>query len=774
MFSFFFRFSHENIPSIELGIPNSTAHINCHKYRGSESCHVSARVVFGASVIVGDDDFQNILSSRLTFVDKSMLIKEFVESSDFVSLILRPRRFGKTTNLSMLKHFFKISHSQEENDISKKLFEKLKISAEKEIMQKFFAQNPVIHISLKDLDGETWNKMIAELRILVAEIYGEHRYLINNLYPDEQRKYQKLLEEDSTESQLKFSLKALSMYLQRHFKKKCIVLVDEYDSPMERAYNKGYFRVANDFFKDMFSSLLKSNSENVAKAMFVGILRIAKSGYLSGLNNITIYPFHQDHEDLSPLYLDKFGFTSDEVELLLSLRKNLQINNVQSWYDGYISGGSIHLYNPWSIIRLLSRGTLRAYWTDTGSTQTLEKYLWKASSSFKESVEKLLKGEYITNVKIQDDLQYSHLNENRDLAIWTLLYYAGYLTINSENHLFIPNDEVRSEWHRWVVNVPFFTKGVTIESMLDRLLDGDLDSFKKEFEQVIADTLSFYDVGGSQSGENAEFVYNAFCLGMFVNARNRGFTVLSNRESGYGRYDIAIFPESGGYEIAIIIEFKVVKKNNNLVDVARKGLDKIEEKQYRAGLHKNTKKLLELGIAFEGKKACVLGHLLNRTDEEKIFQQQHQHSLNFQKREPLLSEANTLSFYDVGGSQSGENAEFVYNAFCLGMFVNARNRGFTVLSNRESGYGRYDIAIFPESGGYEIAIIIEFKVVKKNNNLVDVARKGLDKIEEKQYRAGLHKNTKKLLELGIAFEGKKACVLGHLLNRTDEGTWISD
>ncbi|CAG8618400.1 4491_t:CDS:10, partial [Diversispora eburnea] len=587
-------------------VPNSIAHINCcHKYGvvmlGSDFEPYAknlnnARVVFGASVIIGDDNFQNIISSRLTFVDKSMLVKEFIESSDFVSLILRPRRFGKSTNLSMLKHFFKIPYSQGENDVNKKLFEKLKISTECEIMQKHFEQYPIIHISLKDLNAETWNDMISELRILVAEIYGEHYHLINNLRPHEQTIYQQILERTCNISELKFSLKALSMYLRRHYKKKCIVLIDEYDSPMERAYNKGYYEVANDFFKGMFSSLLKSNSENVAKAMLVGVSRIAKSGFLSGLNNLKVYPLHKEHQ--FSLYLDKFGFTSDEVKLLLPLCKNLQINDARNWYDGYIAGGTIHLYNPWSIVNLLSDGILRNYWTETGSTQTLEKCIWKASSSFKESVEKLLK---------------------------------GYLNINSENHLFIPNDEIRSEWHRWVVNVPFFTKGQTIASMLDCLLGGNLDSFKKEFEQVIVDTLSFYDVGGSHSGENAEFVYHAFCLGMFANARDRGFTVLSNRESGYGRYDIAIFSESGGYEIAIIIEFKVVKKNKNLVDMARQGLDQIKEKQYQAGLHKDTKKLLEIGIAFEGKKACVLGHLLHRT-EEATTSASLLHSLTFQKR----------------------------------------------------------------------------------------------------------------------------------------------
>ncbi|CAG8684354.1 13672_t:CDS:2, partial [Racocetra persica] len=401
----------------------------------------------------------------------------------------------------------------------------------------------------------------------------------------------------STESQLSFALQEFSMYLRQYYKKQCIVLIDEYDSPMECAYNKGYYEVANEFFKGMFSSLLKSNDENVAKAMLVGVLRIAKSGFLSGLNNITIYPFHQEnYEDSSPLYVDKFGFTSDEVELLLSLRKNLQINDVQKWYDGYISGGSTHLYNPWSIIRLLSRGILCAYWTDTGSTQTLEKCLWRASCSFKESVEKLLKGESITNTKVQDDLRYLHLDQCQDLAIWTLLYYAGYLTMNSEKYLVIPNKEIRSEWHNWVTNVPFFTHGQTITSMLNNLLLGNLDLFSKEFKNMIVDTLSFYDVSGSNSGKNAENIYHAFCLGVFANARDRGFIVHSNREDGFER-------------------FKVVRDKKTLHDMAQEGLTQIEEKQYRVGLEKHVKKLLEIGIAFEGKKACVLGHLLHRTEE---------------------------------------------------------------------------------------------------------------------------------------------------------------
>ncbi|RHZ77833.1 hypothetical protein Glove_172g41 [Diversispora epigaea] len=401
------------------------------------------------------------------------------------------------------------------------------------------------------------------------------------------------------------------MYLRQHYKKQCIVLIDEYDSPMECAYNEGYYKEANYFFKDMFSSLLNNNDENVVKAMLVGVLRIAKSGFLSGLNNLKVCPLHK--ERLSPLYLDKFGFTSDEVELLLSLCKNLQIDDVRKWYDGYIAGGIIHLYNPWSIINLLSDGILSTYWTDTGSTQTLKNLLWKTSSSFKESVEKLLKGEYVADIEIQDDLQYLDLDQFEDSAIWILLYYAGYLTMNSEKKLGIPNKEIRSEWHKWVINVPFFTKKKTITSMLNNLLQGNLDLFSKEFENMIVDTLSYYDIITS-SGKNAEYIYHVFCLGMFANARNQGYIVRSNRETGYERYDVKIVPKPGVNGTAIIIEFKIRDKKS-LHDTAQEGLFQIEKKQYRVGLEENVKKLLEIGIAFEGKKACVLGHLLYRTDK---------------------------------------------------------------------------------------------------------------------------------------------------------------
>ncbi|RHZ81130.1 hypothetical protein Glove_123g161 [Diversispora epigaea] len=519
-------------------------------------------VVFGASVIVGDDDFKNIIISRLTFVDKSMLVKEFTESSDFASLILRPRRFGKSINLSMLNCFFKIPYSQEENDINRKLFENLKISNEKEIMQNHFAQYPVIYITLKELTAHsgTWDKMMIRLRVLMANIYGEHRYLIKSLYSDEQRRYQKILDRDPTypELELVSALQELSTYLRQHYKKQCIVLIDEYDSPMECAYNKGYY---------------ESNSENVAKAMLVDILPIAKSG----LNNLMVYK----KVDLY-LYVDKFGFTSNEVELLSSLR------------------GIIHLYNPWSIIRLLSLGKLNSYWTDTGSSQTLEKCLWKTSSSFKESVENLLKGERITDIKIKDDFQYSYLGQYKDEDIWTHLYYAGYLTMNSEKHLVILNEEIHSEWHKWIINAPFFTQNNTIESMLKELLNGNLKSFKKKFEEMIVDTLSYHDVGGSLSGKNAEYVYHAFCLGMFVHAHDLGYIVHSNREAGMGRYDMGIVPKSGSsvYMIWLMKDYAKLKK-----------------KQYRVGFQESIKRLLEIGIVFEGKNACVSGHLLHRTEE---------------------------------------------------------------------------------------------------------------------------------------------------------------
>ncbi|CAG8569181.1 10148_t:CDS:2, partial [Scutellospora calospora] len=289
----------------------------------------NTRVVFSASVAVRKDNFETIISDYLTFVDKSMLIKEFIESLDF-------------------------------------------------------------------------DKIIEKLKLLIAEIYREHYYLIKNLYPDELRKYQSFLNEDSTESQLEFSLKMLSKYLRQHYKKKYIVLIDEYDFLMECAYNKRYY---------------ESNDENIAKAMLV-----------------------ENHKDSSSLYVDKFGFTSDEM-----------------------------------------------------------------------------------------------------------------------------------------INVPFFTKGQTITSILNNLLHGNLDLFSKEFENMIVDTLSFYEVRGSNSGKNVEYVYYAFCLGVFTNVCDRGFIVYSNCEAGFRRYNVKIIPKLGVNEIAIIIEFKVVLDKKSLYDMTQEGLLQIEE-----------------------------------------------------------------------------------------------------------------------------------------------------------------------------------------------------
>ncbi|CAG8661220.1 10533_t:CDS:2, partial [Dentiscutata heterogama] len=356
----------------------------------------NTRVVFGATIAIGKDNFESIIGDRLIFVDKSMLIKEFIKSSDFISLILRPRHFGKSTNLSILNHFF------------------------------------------KNLTPETWDEMTTLLRN--ASII-----------------------KDIIELQMIF-LKAWFHHIEG-----------------------------------------KSNDKNIAKAMLVGILWIAKSRFLSRLNNLIVYPLYQESQ--FHLYADKFEFTPDEVELLLPKHEDLKTNK-------------------------------------------------KASTSFKETVKKLLKGEYIASIEIQDDLQYLYLDQYQDLAICTLLYYAEYLTMNSEKHLVFPNIE----------------NGI--------------------------------------NGKNAENVYHTFCLGMFIVAYDQGYIIYSNCEACIGRYDVKIVSKSGVGKIAIIIEFKIVHDNKSLNNMAHKELCQIEKKH-------EVKRLLEIGIAFEGKKACVVGHLLHRTEDRE-------------------------------------------------------------------------------------------------------------------------------------------------------------
>ncbi|RUS12783.1 hypothetical protein BC938DRAFT_478430, partial [Jimgerdemannia flammicorona] len=331
------------------------------------------------------------------------------------------------------------------------------------------------------------------------------------------------------------------------------------------------------FLRPMFSLLLKDNV-NLHQAFLVGILRVGKSGFLSGLNNISVYPM------TDPRFARSFGFTEDEVKLLLAHHDvKIPVADVVYWYNGYHAGKKDHrysLFNPWSIICLCRDQDLQLFWNESGGTTTIKKLLLDASQDFKDAVSTLLDRKPVNHI-LYDNMSYGDLTLHDDQALWAFLYYSGYLTIDNDK-VSIPNSEVYMQWVDWIV--PRLANPMVVADLLDLLVAGDIDKFKTEFEKTTLECLSFHDVGGSKSGKKAEVFYHAFCLGLFVALRRRGYNLTSNREAGVGRYDIRAEPPVPGTLPAIVMELKVVNKGDVLETRAQEALNQIFEKQYCVGI----------------------------------------------------------------------------------------------------------------------------------------------------------------------------------------------
>ncbi|RUS31197.1 hypothetical protein BC938DRAFT_478277 [Jimgerdemannia flammicorona] len=467
---------------------------------------------------------------------------------------------------------------------------------------------------LKDINGSTWDEMLIKVRDLIGEIYREHRYLAPFLEQNAKTEFDLIASKDPTYQSLDTALQKLSRYLDSYHKSKCVVLIDEYDAPIHEAYNTNngsYYETALKFFQTLFSSLLKDNTY-LHKAFLVGVLRIVKSGFLSSLNNICVYPMG------SSKYANKFGFTEGEVALLCKLHKvDTPMDDVRSWYSGYRSGehsSLCSLYNPWSVIRLCETKKLDMYWKDTGGRSWYSVFF--SLNSFEEDQVHIEFVFLLDNKPIQalirDDIRYENLANFNDDTLWTLLYYTGYLTPDVRGlttpHYTIPNYEVYMQWVEWVM--PALSESTTCKTLLHTLVSGNINDFKEMFERTVMESLSYYDVGGESSGKHAECFYHAFVLGMFIHVQNYNYKVRSNRERGMGRYDICLEPVATHLPLAILIEFKVTNETETIESAAQKGLDQIEKKRYNVGLPVHVKQLVELGIGFKGKQVCVMGKKL--------------------------------------------------------------------------------------------------------------------------------------------------------------------
>ena len=561
-------------------------------------------------ILIGVSDFRNMIQSNGYYVDKSLFIKEIIDTGAQVTLFTRPRRFGKTLNLSMLRYFFDLQ--QPEN---KALFNGLKIADHKDIMDNFCCQYPVIFLTFKDVKYSTWEECYQQLLIIISELFKEHSFLLksNILNVNDKKIYRQILEREAWSTDYQRSLIFLSELLYHYHNKPVIILIDEYDTPIHHGYDKYYDQVVS-FMRNFLSAGLKDNPY-LYKAVITGILRVSKESIFSGLNNIAVYSI------LNHQFDDKFGFTEEEVKILLQYYgKQKLFAQVKRWYNGYRIGDQTNIYNPWSILNFTAdtKSEFRSYWTQT-STNTLIKHEIRKQESveIRQDIKTLLEGGTVTK-DIVENFIFSDLQTDKDL-LWTLMLYSGYLTFtdklwHSTYRLRIPNYEVKTVFQEtvvdWIKNELRIRKSL-LDETLQALIQGRLEDFETGFRKVMQDTFSYYD-----TQKFNEYVFHAYLLGLLAILGDY-YEIKSNRESGEGRYDILLVPREPNFK-GILIEIKNTQKQaDNETDeqfalriqqLLEQGMKQIERRQYykellSKGLSEND--IIKVVIVFAGKKPFV-------------------------------------------------------------------------------------------------------------------------------------------------------------------------
>jgi len=544
---------------------------------------------------IGISDFKEIIVGQYQFTDKSLLLKEVINDSAKVILITRPRRFGKTLNLSMLYYFFQQNNIEEEN-----LFKNLLISEDQEFCKKHQNQYPVIFISFKDVKKSSYTAAYEDFVRLIRDLYSQHRYLLEDevLYEDEKVVFMTLLNQQAAQRDIESAIKQLTVYITRKFNKSPIILIDEYDTPIQEAYLSSYYQEMMDLMRSMLGQALKDNS-CLGRAVITGITRVSQESLFSGLNHLKVYSL------LREKYGQYFGFTEEEViKLIKDTKQKVSLNAIKEWYNGYQLGKHI-LYNPWSIINCLdNEGKLQPYWLNTSSNALIIQLLSKAKPIIKQQFEALLQGEIIEQ-PLSESLIFQNI-ETEVESLWSLLLYAGYLKVISSElndyqlmaKIAIPNKEVRFIYDKIIAG--WFSKAVSLESytnFIQSLTEGDMDKFKMYITSYIMQTGSYFDFNSNTS----EQIFHVFILGLVVGLRDR-YNIHSNKESGLGRFDVICVPKDKE-ERAILLEFKVSDTAELLIEKAKEALLQIKEKQYIELLkQQEIKSVLAIGLAFYGKQ----------------------------------------------------------------------------------------------------------------------------------------------------------------------------
>ena len=545
------------------------------------------------AVPVGVENFERIIKDGYYYVDKSLLIEKMLENRTPVTLFTRPRRFGKTLNMSMIKYFFDVKNKDE----NKTLFENLKISDSKYMSEQ--GKYPVIFISLKDLKADTWEMCRLEIKKVISKLYREFQYITDKMDEDDKEIYNSI-KNRKNDIDLNTSLELLSDFLCEYYGKKVIVLIDEYDSPIINAFDKGYYNEAIEFFQVFYSSALKTN-DSLKYGILTGITRIIKEGIFSGLNNLYV------NTVLSKNYAEYFGLLESEViEMLDYFNMKYKIEEVRSWYNGYLFGNE-QIYNPWSIVNYLREKEIKSYWANVSGNMLLGNMLDNVGESVYTDLKKFTDGESIEKY-ISDGTTIKSPLSNDD-EIWQLFLYSGYLTkaekqaerIESKNtyNLKIPNREIRSYFGDLFLNRFFGTK-VKTNTLIKALENGDIRKFEKTLSEIMINMLSHFDLDSEM-----EKIYQVFMIGLVGFLMGR-YEIISNNESGYGRYDLAMIPIKSN-EKAYLMEFKISKTEKGMKAKAEEALKQIDKKKYDTRLKaRGIKNILKIGIAFYGKSVKVV------------------------------------------------------------------------------------------------------------------------------------------------------------------------
>lgn len=552
-------------------------------------------------IAIGQQDYAAIIEKNSFYVDKTFFIKDWWNDPTFCTVILRPRRFGKTLTMSMMEYFFSTKHAGRAD-----LFEGLSIWEQEEFraLQGIY---PVINITLADIKEKTHEGAINEIKLIIQSIFNSFTYLADSdkLTSIDKKRFEAHIENPAVES-LARSLRFLSELLYKHHGKKVLIFLDEYDIPMQEAFSSGYWNEIVEFIKNMFNATFKTNPY-LEKSLITGITRVSKESIFSDFNHVSIV------STLSKQYETSIGFTEEEVFAAMDEYGLTEKEKVKFWYDGFTFGNHSAMYNPWSIINYLKYQEFKPYWANTSSNGLVSLVLRQASPELKMEMERLLDGKSI-KTSIDEQLIFDTLTGGgEDVSTYSLLLASGYMTgtllVNDEDegeiyNIRITNHETRRMF-KSLIKKWFSGRHNQYNRFVTALLAGGLEEMNYYMANVSSNVFSFFDTGINA----AENFYHAFTLGLMVELRDR-YIITSNRESGFGRYDIMLEPRNKNSDDAIIIEFKVFKEmhEDTLKDTAAAALKQIEEKQYAAVLMEkgiSAEKIRKYGFAFKGKEVLI-------------------------------------------------------------------------------------------------------------------------------------------------------------------------